>query len=194
MISQPISTFESEQQVAPSYLHTPCSSHTQYHWLLSCKGHSRNRIFSALDTWLWQPGRCPAGWKSPSQPRDLSPCPVGKDWLSPGAARFMGAAFSSHFQAVKPQLLQPIICRGQPGKTVPGASAFPAHRTNRQVQPQQGWVRNYLPGFSCSNAAKEAVSHLPCPWSRARCIISHRYLAKAPLPSKIFCRYPFSRQ
>lgn len=30
-------------------LHTPL---LWVHWLLHCKGHSRNRIFSALDTWL----------------------------------------------------------------------------------------------------------------------------------------------
>lgn len=53
-----------------------------------------------------------------------------RDWLSPGASRFMGSALSSHFQAVKPQLLQPIVCYANPGKTVPGASTFPAHRTN----------------------------------------------------------------
>lgn len=33
---------------------------------------------------------------------------LGKDWLLPGLAWFMGTAFISHFQASKPQLFQPV--------------------------------------------------------------------------------------
>lgn len=49
-----------------------------------------------------------------------------------------GLTLSSHFQAVKPQLLQPIICHTNPGKTVPAAPTFPAHRTNTGTATARG--------------------------------------------------------